>query len=409
MFFQDRILLQMINFSMKYALTFLFFLILNTLHINVFAQNSILKGDFVSEGTLVVSEDRIFVSVKEFIKHQERKLKKVKQDGMMTYLDLPFEVSNVFIDGDNFRSMLYLFDSDLKLLEMKRLGRNNNSSTIGSVIDSQNNIYIGDKRNQNSAFIWKLDKNGHIQWKQELSSVNNINEMCISQSGELVVLGSMMTLREYKNGDELSLDYLPEYSVFNVDTATGAVTQSNLHPELDYLFIRGFSRPNLNVSKVVYSYRMDSLVYSRLDKDVMTIVSLGDLKGSTIFDVTNSINNHFVLFSSNDPKKAKILYSNFDGEQYTNVSEINHSIQNPVGYKLKKCDKGYGVLIWNKTSYFYAQYDSSLEELNRISEKWNTSSNFAVLDFATHGKKLHVLSITESDGQRELFIDSMTF
>jgi hypothetical protein len=313
-----------------------------------FAQPA--QGYFTSEAKTLYSNDNIIVSIKKY-NPTEDEIKKIitpEKNAPMTYLQVPFTVTNANLFDNGFESNLYCLDRSGNVKWSKILGFSKNSTASPVAVD-KDFLYAGEGvKEAGKVQLQKIDKNGTAIWSKTFDSLENVNDILIA--GNIVnALVSFEVSKKVVHADKtFSYNTYPIYFFLQLDIETGAVIKKEYQMMGNYLSSLGFTNPHISSYQSYYLNKKDSAMYlSTLNQQSATTVSENLPKRISILNlIAGPSENHYLTLSKD---KDYVLFTNFYGKEKKYTSNLPVNINNNA---------------FNRTALLQTEKDSMISIIN---------------------------------------------
>ncbi len=286
-----------------------------------FAQPA--QGYFTSEAKTVYSNDNIIVSIKKYNPTEDEIKKAIKpeKNAAMTYLQIPFTVTNASLFNNDFESSLYCLDRSGNVKWTKPLGFSKNSAASPLAID-KDFLYAGEGiKEAGKVQLQKIDMNGNIIWSKVFDSLENVNDILIA-GNKVNALVSFDVSKKIVHADKtFSYNTYPIYFFLQLDATTGAVIKKEYQMMGNYLSSLGFANPYISSYQSYYLSKKDSAIFlSTLNQQSATTVSENMAKGISILNLTaGPSENHYLTISKDN---NYILFTDFYGKEKKYTSNL---------------------------------------------------------------------------------------
>lgn len=253
-----------ILFRLFFTLSFISFLN------NVYSQKVIRNSLYSSEIEVYSFSDKQIYVAKRYTPVAADTL---PTDGMMTYLDLPIQATNVVGTGDLFITTLFCMQNG-KILWEKEIGQSNTSTPPKICMDAEGNIFCGEKTTSSQVTIRKLNINGDELWHTTLDSLESVHAVYADENKEITALVSFTTHQQKNTGSgTYSIVAKNIYHTVWLDKETGRKINKIQNQGPTYFCSLGYATPVIGSQWVDYSFAGDSLIYSRTDTVQMLVIS----------------------------------------------------------------------------------------------------------------------------------------
>jgi hypothetical protein len=294
---------------------------------SAFAQPA--QGYFTSEAKTVYTNDNIIVSIKKY-NPTEGEIKKAtmpEKNAAMTYLQVPFAVTNASLFDNSFESNLYCLDRSGNVKWSTPLGFSKNSAASPVAVD-KDFIYAGEGTKEAGKIqLQKIDNNGTVIWSKTFDSLENVNDILIA-GNKVNALVSFEVSKKVAHADKtFSYDSYPIYFFLQLDIATGAVIKKEYQMMGNYLSSLGFTNPYISSYLSYYLSKKDSAMFlSTLNQQSATTVSENLPKETSILNlIAGPSENHYLTLSKD---KDYVLFTDFYGKEKKYTSNLPVKISN---------------------------------------------------------------------------------
>jgi hypothetical protein len=287
------------------------------------------QGYFTSEAKTVYSKDNIIVSIKKYNPTEDeiKKATKPAKNAPMTYLQIPFAVTNASLFDNSFESNLYCLDRLGNVKWNKLLGFSKNSTASPVAVD-KDFIYAGEGMKEAGKIqLQKIDLNGTVVWSKTFDSLDNVNDILIAGNKVNALVSFDISKKVIHADKTFSYNTYPIYFFLQLDTATGAVIKKEYQMMGNYLSSLGFSNPYISSYQSYYLSKKDSALYlSTLNQQSASTVSENMPKGHSILNLVAgpSENHYLTLFNEKD----YVLFTDFYGKEKKYTSNLPVKINN---------------------------------------------------------------------------------
>lgn len=386
---------------MKFVPALLFFLLSCSL---AYAQKPVISGYYVGEARGVSHGGNTYLLLKEYIPLDEEGEKKLDEQGMASYLNLPLEVEQAEVVGNSFRNILLCLDPQGNIRWRKELGRSNTSAPWGIAVDPSGMIYVGERADSLRLLIRKLDPKGKEVWNTSVDSLQTLHAAFADTGAFVSVLASATIMTQVVEKDVMQFRSVNLYRTLRLNRETGEVESDDYNGQLTNACAGGFGEPQMNEHWINSIWKRDSLLMYVNFRDELLMIAAEELKGLNVMELTGQAGETFVLAHGTRPKEYRLLLDRFRPEDkfQKNLDVIVRDDYSNTF--LCRNELGGVTLFFSGADRMEAlKYDAKLETLWRqeydlkkigsdkvIAAIPDAQGNYALLYLTLEGKKRHV-------------------
>lgn len=279
-----------------------------------YAQKPVVSGYYVGEARGVSHDGNTYLLLKEFIPLDKEGEKKLDEQGMASYLNLPLEVEQVEVVGNSFRNILLCLDPKGGVRWRKDLGRSNTSTPWGIAVDPFGMIYVGERADSLRLLIRKLDPKGKDVWKTSVDSLQTFHAAFADTGAFVSVLASATIMTQVVEKDVMQYRSVNLYRTLRLNRETGEVESDDYNGQLTNACAGGFGEPQMNEHWINSIWKKDSLLLYVNFRDELLMIAAQELEGLRVMELTGQAGETFVLAHGTRPKEYRLLLDRFRPE-----------------------------------------------------------------------------------------------